>query len=133
VPSERSKKLNDLAVTFAIAASLPVPSAAPSSAQLDAFDDWEGGRYTPQFATASVDSDGAGTITLATLYGWDVADSAWRAIAQLNRGNTISMTADIGFEERLNDVGIFGALAIAGTVTGGITVTVKFTPVSNLG
>ncbi len=134
MPESRSKKLRDLAVTFASAATtLPAPSAAPSQGQLDAFEAWEGGKYTPQFATASIDSDGTGTITVATLYGWDVADSAWRAIAQLNGGNAVSLTADIGFEERLNDVAIFGALAVAGPVTGGINVTVKFTPVSNLG
>ncbi|KKM13278.1 hypothetical protein LCGC14_1271190 [marine sediment metagenome] len=124
--------MTDLTVLFASAGVLPVPSAAPIAAQLTAFAKWEGGKYTPQFATVSIDSSGTGSISAgATLYGWDVVDSAWRAISQLNGGNAISLTAVIGFEGRLNDVGLFGALAVSGTVNGGITVTVKFHPVSS--
>ena len=124
--------MTDLTVLFVSATTLPVPSAPPNQAQLDAFEKWEGGQYTPQFATVSIDSDGAGSISAgAILYGWDVTDSAWRAISQLNGGNAIALTADIGFEGRLNDVGLFGALAVSGTVNGAITVTVKFHPVSS--
>lgn len=127
-----SQKLNDLAVTFADAvATLPVPSADPSAVQQAAFAKWESGRRTSKLATVSVDSDGTGSITGATLYGFDKSTSKWRSIGTLNATLTISLTAIVGFEELMSDVGIFVALAVAGTVVGGINVTVIFTPISS--
>lgn len=131
---QRSVKLSSLAVTVAsAAASLPVPSGAPLQAVLDAFEAWESGTYTPKFATVSIDAAGAGSISAgATLYGWDATDGIQRAIATLNGGAAIALTATVGYEERLNDVAFFDALTVSGTVVG-TTVTVKFTPIETAG
>ena len=127
----RSQKEPQLIVTFASGvATLPPPSGVPSDAQLTAFKAWKSGARGPQVATCSIDGVGVGTVASALVLGWDVTDSIWRELLLLNAGNTINLTATVGFEERLIDVGIFGALAVAGTVAG-TTVTVKFTPLSS--
>lgn len=128
---ERSAKIPSRAVTVLNAvAALPVPSAPPSQAQLDAFAAWQGGKYAPDAATCSIDADGADTLTGPVLiYGYDSTDSQWRAIGSLNNAQNIALTADVGFEQILNDVGIFAALTIS-AAAGAALKTVKFTPVS---
>lgn len=126
----QSKKLRDLEVVIASAvATLPAPSAPPSQAQLDAFAAW-GANFTPRLATISIDADGATTITSAVIAAYDIPDAQWRAIAAVNGGLLVSLTADIGYEELLTEVGIFGPLTVYGAVSGG-NVTVKATPLAS--
>lgn len=127
----RSKKIGDFTVEIAAAAaSLPPPTAAapPDTAELARFSAW--GVLAPRLVTISIDSDGTGSITGGLITAWDIAKGRWRTIALLNGGATVTLTADIGFEELLSDVAIFGPLRVHGTVVGGINVDVDATPVA---
>ncbi len=131
--SRQSRRRNDIAATAASAvASLPVPSASPSAGQLTAFKAWQDGPFTPDAATCSIDSDGPDTLTSPIIYGWDSGDASWRAIGVLNEGVDISLTAAVGFEQLLNGVGVFAALAVSAG-KGAALVTVKFTPITQVG
>jgi len=127
---ERSAKISHLAVTVVNGvAALPAPTVAPSAALLTEFAKWQGGIYTSDAATISIDSNGADTVTGGLVHAWDLADSVWRTIAALNRGAVVNLTGVIGFEQIFNDIGIFGAVTISGA-TGGALKIVKVTPVS---
>lgn len=127
--AERSAKVPSLSVTVLTAAAMPAPAAPPTQQRLDAFKNWQGGTFTPDAASLSIDADGADTVADGIIYGWDIADEIWRSIGSVNGGDLVTLTATIGFEQLLNDVGIFGALLVSGT-TGAAIKTVKFTPVS---
>lgn len=126
----QSDKISSLAVKIAdAAATLPVPTVAPSAAILAAFALWKSGAYTPKFATIAIDASGAGSITGGTVHIWDATLSKLRTIALLNGGTDVTLTATMGFEQRFNDLGIFDAAIVSGTIVGGINVTINVTPV----
>ena len=132
MPEERSAKLSTLAVeVFSAVAALPAHSSPPSPAVLAEFAAWQGGKFTPDAVTCSIDSDGNDTLFDMLVYGWDLADSKWRAVGTLNNRQDFDITAVVGLEQLLSDVGIFGALTISAG-SGAALKTVKFTPVSQV-
>jgi len=124
----RSKKLHGKKVTLHTAAtSLPSPSLSTDG---QAITTW--GNHRPDVASIAIDSDGVGTLGNAYLCGYDAQDAAWRAICQVHRGATITLSATLGHEERVLDIGAFDSLAVKGTLTGGIAVTISIKPIERL-
>lgn len=131
LPQYRSAKLHELAVTLHSAvASLPEPTLATDGAGLDTWG-WQSQRKNAREDTAAIMIDktsGVGDITLATVFlvGFDATDQEWRSLGCLNTGLDITLTDNVGFEERATDIGTADRLALTGTVsTGTITVSAK--------
>ena len=122
----KSQKIQALAVILENAqATLPQPSTASDGADITS---WRNAAYSPDFATIAIDSDGVSTLTgPVELYGYDQTDAKWRKLGDLNSGNDIVLTATLGFEQRVRDVGVFERLAVAcATISAGnITATAK--------
>jgi hypothetical protein len=113
-------------------ASLPAPTADDDGAAVP-----RQGTYTEDTGMISIDSSGTGTIPAgAYLAGYTAHDDKWRRAGSIGRGEVISLTAAIGNVERVVGVGAFTRLDVVsggGALTGGISVTVKYTPIETEG
>jgi len=122
----RSRKTHGKKVVIeAAATTLPAPTLATDGGDLTT---WGSGPRTDT-AALTIDSDGTGTITGGYIAGYDAQDAKWRNIAPLDGGLTVSLTAGIGFERRLRDVGALDAIQVVGAVTGGITLAIAIKPI----
>lgn len=104
------------------AATLPEPADDTAGGAMEA---WRQGAYSPDIAAVRVarhaDSINATTVITGPvqLAGMDAA-GGWAVLATLNAGDDISLTADLGYEERFHDVGGFARLAL---VAAGVSAT----------
>jgi hypothetical protein len=109
------------------ATSLAAPSLSSDGADITAL---RRGRFAPRDSIVTIDATGTVSLTDAYICGYDANDAKWRALAKLNQGDTIALTATIGYAEKVFDVACFSRVAVMGTFTG--TLTVRLKPVENL-
>lgn len=117
------------------AASLAAPADAPTAGATGDVRGWRSGAYAPRDASIAIDASAGVTITgPVDLLGYDSSDAKWRVCARLAEGRDIVMTAVIGFEEKVFDVGTFEHLQLyaPGGVSGG-NVTVSAKPFEDMG
>lgn len=127
--SPRVKKLHHLALTQAASQSHAAPADATDGVSLET---WKRGGYAPDAVAVAL--DGSTTIAIsegAYLAGYDATDEKWRKVVDLNDGEAIALTATVGYEERVIDVGAFDRLAVVTTGDTGTT-TVTLTPIETL-
>lgn len=130
------KRFNDVRTLHAAAtASLPAPTTAPTEGDPDDIRSWRTGAYAPRDASIAIDPSDVVTLP-GPVYvcGYDADAAAWRWCGVLNNGADIAMTADLGFEAKVYDVGTFHHLRLyaAGAFVGAGTITVTATPFEDL-
>src|ERR1051326_7244058 len=118
--------------------TVPVTATRPSLAT-DGVDvtGWrDNGAFSPPLAGMFI----SGTVALtlnspaggtrgAELYGWRL--SKWWLIGYLNDGNAIDVvSADVGYAQEVDILGIFTRLAVVGSVTAGVA-TAEFAPIDH--
>lgn len=129
----KSAKLQSLAVVLTPGENLlPRPTTIADGGALDA---WKNGQYAPDFASIAIDADAAGTLTAPVeLIGYDAEDAVWRLLGILNAGSDIVLTATVGFEQRVRDVGVFDRLDVACAATTAVTLyTITAKPIEVIG
>jgi hypothetical protein len=121
--ARRSAKLtNNAVVLHTAAATLAAPSTVAHGASIAG---WRQGINAPQRASISIDAAGSLNLTGAIVCGWN--GTTWRKIETLDA--TIALTATLGFEVVIDDLGaLYTRLAVTGTLSAS-TVTITATPI----
>jgi hypothetical protein len=117
-------------------ATLPAPSSASDGEAVP--DNWrQGASKGHSHVKTMLTIDAAGSCNIAAgayLAGMD-ADENWRLVKYLNVLNgvptQIDLTANVGFAECLENVGVWRRLAVVGTLSTS-TVTCKATPIEEI-
>lgn len=119
------------------AATLPTPSAKADGVAIDdpnkSWSPRTGAGYPK--AAIGIFADGAGSLSAGARllafgpYG-DGGANQWMVVAPLNNGAAITLTATVGYIQEVDLPSVFTALAIDGTVNGGINVGYTATPIA---
>jgi hypothetical protein len=131
---ERSELINTHRIKLHdAAATLPAPTTVAHGGDISSWR-MEGRararKRSSRLALILIDGGGTLNLTASELLGWDdgAATPSWRFLSTLNGGSTISLATTRGFASRLIDVGLYGRLAVQGTLSAS-TVTVWAVPV----
>lgn len=109
--------------TAAADAAIIAPTGATSGA---AITDLALGGHMPSTVMMKITAAGNATLTDGTVYGYDPIATDWTIIGLLNRGLVITLTAAIGYSQRMVDVGVFSRIAVSGTLSASTaTITLK--------
>jgi hypothetical protein len=112
------------ALTILNATSATAPSASTDGVANTFL---EGGTNTgPRVVELTIDGSTNITFSGVQLCGWD--GSKWRIIRDVRDGKDVTLTATLGYAERLVDIGGFTRFALVGTISAG-TVTAKLVPI----
>jgi hypothetical protein len=115
VKAARYQPVQSVALTEAAAATLPTPSGSGSGLSLST---WLMGGTGYGMAEVVLTAAGSSTVTSATLYGFEPVTNEWVTTAALNNGNSISLTATLGYDQAIEMPQAFTRLDIGGTVSG---------------
>ncbi len=99
------------------ATTLPAPTTSSDGGDLVT---WREEHY-PLAALQIEKASGAGDVTIASpeLVAYDATSGLWISLGSLNGGSTITVKSAKGFAQQLGPVGVYGRLAVVGTVSGG--------------
>jgi hypothetical protein len=104
-------------------ASLPAPVDDGDGKDVT---DWRIGGRAPRLYDLAIAASEACTLSDVYLAGY--RDGSWRNLGNLNGGQDIDLTADVGWSGGARDLGLFDRLALVAGVSAG-TVTFTVTPV----
>lgn len=120
--SKRTALLTDLQIESAASEDHAAPSSGTDGLSTDS---WKSGAFSPDAAMVYLGSASTGIAIAAGAYvaGYVAKLDEWFKIADLNAGAAIALTANVGYGQRVIDVGGFDRLAV---VDGGDTGTHKY-------
>lgn len=131
--SQYIQAISGLRKDKALAAALAVPVAAADGVDVST---WHPGRTTLGYPLAAVEieADGAGTVDDAALYAYGPygigGANKWMFVAYLNNRNQIALTAAVAYVQQVSLPSVFSALAVTGTVAGGVNFGYTMTPIA---
>jgi len=114
--------------TAAADAAIIAPTLATSGASIA---DLQLGSTVPSVLMLTIVAAGSCTFTDGTVYGYDPVSAKWMQIGLLNRGLVITLTAAVGYAQRVIDVGIFSRIAVSGTLSAS-TATISLTAIDHI-
>lgn len=119
-----------LALTKAVAATLPAPTATTDGLHIITWRPRSGAGYP--IANITLFADGAATVSNAELWGYEPTHGRWGFIASLAGGSNITLSAVRSYYEQINLPCVFDYLCVVGTISAN-NVGYQMMPISSIG